>query len=69
MNDVANQYIDATRLRESILAKCYQEIGWIVVDAPVRQRADISLTDQEAAAMRKTIHRRRERKQPRDEFL
>ena len=56
MIDVANQ-IDATGLRAGIIAKCYQELGLIVDDAPVHRRADISLTDQEAAAMRKPIHR------------
>lgn len=70
MIDVADQYIDATSLREGIIAKCYQELGLIVVDAPVHQRADISLTDREAAAMRKAIHRwRRERKSVRDNSL
>ena len=63
MIDVANQHIDAKGLRESIIAKYYQELGLIVVDAPVQQRANVSLTDREAASMRKAIHRwRRERK-------
>jgi len=67
MNDAAHQYIDANGLRDSIIAKCYQELGLIVAGAPVHQRADINLTGQEAEAMRKAIHRwRREKKRSRD---
>ena len=67
MIDAAHQYIDANGLRDSIIAKCYQELGLIVAAAPVHQRADISLTGQEAEAMRKAIHRlHREKKRSRD---
>ena len=61
--DAAHQYIDATKVRESVIAKCYQELGLIVADAPVHQRANITLNDQEAVAMRKAIHRWRQEKE------
>ena len=65
--DAAHQYIDATSVRESIIAKCHQELGLIVADAPVHQRANIALTYQEAEAMRKAVQRwRREKQQSRD---
>ncbi len=68
--DAAHQYIDATSVRESIIAKCYQELGLIVADAPVHQRANITLNNQEAEAMREAIHQwRRERKSLRDNTL
>ena len=68
--DAAHQYIDATGIRDSIIAKCYQELGLIVVGAPVHQRADINLTGQEAEAMRKAIHCwRRQKKRSRDKFI
>jgi hypothetical protein len=64
--DAARQYIDTASIRESIIAKCYQELGMIVAGAPVYQRANITLTDQEAQAMRKAILRwRQKRKQTR----
>jgi hypothetical protein len=67
MIDAARQYIDADIVRESIIAKCYQELGMIVAGAPVHQRANITLTEQEAAAMRKAIQRwRQEKKQIRN---
>ena len=70
MIDAAHQHIDATGIRDSIIAKCYQELGLIVVDAPVHQRADITLTGQEAEAMRKAIHLwLRERKRSRDKSV
>ncbi len=53
--DAAHQYIDATSVRESIIAKCYQELGLLVAGAPVHQRASISLNYLEAEAMRKAI--------------
>ena len=69
MIDVAHQHIDAAGIRDSIIAKCYHELGLIVAGAPVHQRAHITLTDQEAEAMRKAIHRwHREKKQSRDKF-
>jgi hypothetical protein len=65
--DTAHQYIDAASVRESIIAKCHQELGMIVAGAPVHQRANITLTDQEAAAMRKAVLRWRQgKKQARD---
>ena len=67
--DAAHRYIDATSVRESIIAKCYQELGLIVADAPVHQRANITLTSQEAEAMRKAVQRwRQEKKQSGDIF-
>jgi hypothetical protein len=66
--DAAYQYIDAANVRESIIAKCYQELGMIVAGAPVHQRANITLTNQEAEAMRKAIQRwRLEKKRSRNE--
>ncbi len=61
--DAAHQYIDATSVRDSIIAKCYQELGLILADAPVYQRANITLNDQEAEAMRMAIHRWHQEKQ------
>ena len=70
MIDAAHQYIDADGLRDSIIAKCYQELGLIVVGAPVHQRANIKLTGQEVLAMRKAIHQwRREKKQSKDKSV
>ncbi len=64
--DAAYHYVDATSVREGIIAKCFQELGLIVAGAPVHQRANITLTDQEAEAMRKAIHQwRQEEKQSR----
>ena len=60
--DAAHQHIDATNVRESVIAKCYQELGLIVAGAPVHQRANITLTHQEAEAVRKAIHRWRQEK-------
>ena len=37
MIDAAHQYIDATSMRDSIITKCYQELGMIVAGAPVHQ--------------------------------
>ena len=63
---VAQQYIDANGLRDSIIGKCYQELGLIVTGAPVHQRANITLTDLEAESLRKAIHQwRQEEKQSR----
>ena len=63
-------HIDATGTRDSIIAKCYQELGLIVAGEPVHQRAHITLTDQEAEAMRKAINRwQREKKQSRDKLV
>ena len=70
MIDAAHQYIDGNGQRDSIIAKCYQELGLIVAGAPVHQRADINLTGQEVLALRKAIHQwRREKKQSRDESV
>lgn len=70
MIDAAHNYIDATSIRESIVAKCDQELGLIVAGAPIHQRANINLTGQEAEAMRKAIHCwRREKKRSRDNFV
>jgi hypothetical protein len=60
--DAARQYIEDASIRESIIAKCYQELGMIVAGAPVHQRANITVTNQEAAAMRKAIQRWRQGK-------
>ena len=70
MIDAAHQYIDTTGIRDSIIAKCYHELGLIVAGAPAYQRADINLTGKEAEAMRKAIHRwLREKKRSRDKFV
>ena len=70
MIDAAHQYIDTAGIRDSIIAKCYQEFGLIVAGAPAHQRARITLTDQEAEAMRKAIHRwLREKKRSRAKFV
>ncbi len=62
--DAAHQYIDVPSVRESVIAKCYQELGLIVAGAPVYQRANIALNEQEAEAIRKAIQRwRQEKKQ------
>jgi hypothetical protein len=58
--DVARQYIDVASVRESIIAKCYQELGMIVSGAPVHQRASITLTNEEDVAMRTAIQRWRQ---------
>ena len=64
--DAVRQYVDAIPLRQSIIAKCHQELGLIVASAPVNQQEGITLTDQEAEAMRKAIQRwRRDKKQSR----
>ena len=70
MIDAAHQHIDAKGIRDSIIAKCYLELGLIVAGAPVHQRAHITLTDQEAETMRKAILRwLREKKQSRDKIV
>ena len=53
--EAANQYVEATSVREGIIAKCYQELGLIVAGAPVHQRANITLNHLEAEAIRKAI--------------
>ena len=64
MIDAAHQHIDATGIRDSIIAKCCLELGLIVAAAPLGQRSHITLTGQEAEATRKAIHRwHREKKQ------
>ncbi len=55
MIDVAHQYIDSVGIRDSIIGKCHLELGLIVAGAPIGQRKGITLTPQEATAMRKAI--------------
>ncbi len=70
MIDAAHYYIYDHGLRDSIIAKCYQEIGLIVAGAPVHQRSDIYLTGEEDLAMRQAILRwLREREQSKDKSV
>ncbi len=60
MIDAATQYIEAPNLRDSIISKCHQEIGLLVVGAPPWQRAAINLNPEEVKALASAIHRRRQ---------
>ena len=57
MIGAAFRYIYAHGLRDSIIAKCHQEIGLMVAGAPVHQRSDICLTGEEDLAIRQAILR------------
>ncbi len=51
----ADHYIEATDVRNSIIAKCHWEIGLVVCDAPDHQRSAIKLTPQETKALNNAI--------------
>ena len=56
MIDAIHHYIDdATPIRGQLIAKCHQEIGLIVIGAPVQQREAITLSEQEASALRNAV--------------
>lgn len=60
MINAVNKYTDeATGIRDQLIAKCHQEIGLIVIDAPVSQREGITLTEQEERALRDAVLRLR----------
>ena len=60
MIDVATRYIEAPNLRKSIISKCHQGIGLLVVGAPPEQRVAINLTHEEGKALVSAVHRRRQ---------
>ena len=59
MITAADHYIEATDVRDSIIAKCHWEIGMVVCDAPDHQRSAIKLTPQETKALNKAIRQLR----------
>ena len=66
--DAAQRYIDQIGVRDGVIAKCHQEIGLLIVGAPVHQRASITLNDDEKTAVRKAVKSwRRARKKSRSE--
>ncbi len=60
MIDVATQYIEAPNLRDSIISKCHQAIGSLVVAAPPSQRVAINLTNEEVRVLVSAIRRRKQ---------
>ena len=60
MIDVATQYIEAPNLRDSIISKCHQGIGSLVVAAPPSQRVAINLTNEEVRALGSALRRRKQ---------
>jgi hypothetical protein len=57
MIDATRQYIETPGVRDSIVAKCYQEIGLLVTGTPYCQRAEVHLTHQEVVALAAAIRR------------
>ena len=60
MIDVATQYIEAPNLRKSIISKCHQGIGLLVVGVLPEQQVAINLTSEESKALVSAVHRRRQ---------
>ncbi len=60
MIDAATQYIEAPNLRDSIISKCHQGIGLLVVAAPPLQRVAINLTNEEVRALVSALRRRKQ---------
>ena len=58
----ADHYIEATGVRNSIIAKCHWEIGLVVCDAPDHQRSAIKLTPQETKALNSAIRQMKDSK-------
>ena len=59
MITAADHYIEATDVRDSIIAKCHWEIGMVVCDAPEHQTSAITLTPQEIKALNNAIRQLR----------
>jgi hypothetical protein len=57
MIDAALQYIELPGVRDSIVAKCHQEIGLLVTDASYCDRAEIHLTHQGVMTLAAPIRR------------
>ncbi len=55
MITAADHYIEATDVRDRIIATCHWEIGMVVCDAPEHQRSAITLTPQEIKALNNSL--------------
>ena len=60
MINVATQCLEDPTLRNRIISKCHQGIGWLVVSAPEEQRVDIDLSQEESHTLAAAVrHRQR----------
>ena len=62
MIDISTKYIDDPDLRKSILSKCHQEIGLLIVGAPDQART-VEFTEIESKAINAVVRRWRREKQ------
>ena len=60
--DITTKYIDAPDLRKSIVSKCHQEIGLLLVGVPEQART-VKLTEIEVKAVNGVVRKWRREKQ------
>ncbi len=56
--NVATQYIENPSLRNQIISKCHQGIGWLVVSAPEEQRVYVDLNQEESHTLAAAVRQR-----------
>ena len=59
MLDVATEYIEDSVLRDLIISKCHQGIGWLVTSSPEHERAGLDLSQDETTSLAAAVRRRK----------